>query len=90
MTLTMWRPDTWCGFVGLLRTGSFGIGHLRTPRSSVEDFTQAQLLRRSKAAGGLRTAGKTERSARPVKQHYLLRGRIRCANLQAEDGGQSA
>lgn len=46
---------------------------------SVEDFTQAQLLRRSKAAGGLRTARKTERSARPVKQSYLFRGRIRCA-----------
>ncbi|WP_260189104.1 recombinase family protein [Actinophytocola gossypii] len=46
---------------------------------SVDDFTQAQLLRRSKAADGLRTARKTERSARPVKQHYLFRGRIRCA-----------
>jgi hypothetical protein len=46
---------------------------------SVEDFTQAQLLRRSKAADGLRTARKTERSARPVKQSYLFRGRIRCA-----------
>ncbi|OLF10521.1 hypothetical protein BLA60_15150 [Actinophytocola xinjiangensis] len=46
---------------------------------SVEDFTQAQLLRRSKAAGGLRTARKTERTGRPVKRPYLFRGRIRCA-----------
>ncbi|OLF10473.1 recombinase family protein [Actinophytocola xinjiangensis] len=46
---------------------------------SVEDFTQAQLLRRSKAAGGLQTARKTERTGRPVKRPYLFRGRIRCA-----------
>ncbi|WP_409464795.1 recombinase family protein [Amycolatopsis sp. GA6-003] len=45
---------------------------------SVEDFTRAQLLRRSKAAGGLRTARKTERSARAVKHQYLFRGLIRC------------
>ncbi|GAA2806838.1 recombinase family protein [Saccharopolyspora taberi] len=45
----------------------------------VEDFTQAQLLRRSKASGGLRTARKTERSGRPTKHTYLFRGRIRCA-----------
>ncbi|MBQ6643778.1 MAG: recombinase family protein, partial [Saccharopolyspora sp.] len=46
---------------------------------SVEDFTQAQLLRRSKASGGLKTARKTERSGRPTKRTYLFRGRIRCA-----------
>ena len=46
---------------------------------SVEDFTQAQLMRRSKAAGGLRTARKTERVGRPTKRPYLFRGRIRCA-----------
>lgn len=46
---------------------------------SVETFTQAQLLRRSKAAGGLRTARKTERSGRATKRAYLFRGRIRCA-----------
>ncbi|MEV0054312.1 recombinase family protein [Saccharopolyspora shandongensis] len=45
---------------------------------SVEDFTQAQLLRRSKGAGGLRTARKAERSGRPTKRPYLFRGRIRC------------
>ncbi|HET6500879.1 MAG TPA: recombinase family protein [Amycolatopsis sp.] len=46
---------------------------------SVEDFTEAQLLRRSKAAGGLRTARKSERGRRPTKRTYLFRGRIRCA-----------
>jgi recombinase-like zinc beta ribbon protein len=45
---------------------------------SVEDFTQAQLLRRSKAAGGLRTARKTERSGWRTTRTYLFRGRIRC------------
>ncbi len=79
-TRTTWRPGTWSGFVGPLRTG---IVRSRKPAHpeiiSVEDFTQAQLLRRSKSAGGLRTARKTERSARRVKQSYLFRGRIRCA-----------
>ena len=46
---------------------------------TVEDFTKAQLVRRSKAAGGLETARKTERSRRPTKHPYLFRGRIRCA-----------
>lgn len=45
---------------------------------SVADFTKAQLLRRSKAAGGLRTARKSERGRRPTKRAYLFRGRIRC------------
>ncbi|WP_433279552.1 recombinase zinc beta ribbon domain-containing protein [Pseudonocardia xinjiangensis] len=45
---------------------------------SVEDFTQAALLRRSKAAGGLQTARKTERSGRRTTRNYLFRGRIRC------------
>jgi DNA invertase Pin-like site-specific DNA recombinase len=46
---------------------------------SVEAFTQAQLLRRSKSAGGLRTACKEERSGRTTAHPYLLRGRLRCA-----------
>ncbi|WP_121007216.1 recombinase family protein [Saccharothrix australiensis] len=45
---------------------------------SVEEFTQAQLLRKSKYAGGLRTARKTERAERATKQTYLFRGRVRC------------
>lgn len=43
----------------------------------VEDFTQAQLIRRSKAAGGLATARKADRSGRPTKHQYLFRGRLR-------------
>ncbi|MGH3897179.1 MAG: recombinase family protein, partial [Pseudonocardiaceae bacterium] len=46
---------------------------------SVETFTQAQLLRRSKSAGGLRTARKEERSGRGTVRSYPLRGRLRCA-----------
>ncbi|MFD0811993.1 recombinase family protein [Amycolatopsis umgeniensis] len=45
---------------------------------SVETFTQAQLLRRSKASGGLATARKAERGARSTARTYLLRGLIRC------------
>ncbi|MEB3366683.1 recombinase zinc beta ribbon domain-containing protein [Saccharopolyspora mangrovi] len=45
---------------------------------SVEDFTQAQLLRRSKGAGKLRAARRLERSGRPTKRTYLFRGRVRC------------
>ena len=46
---------------------------------SVQTFTQAQLLRRSKGAAGLQTARKAERSERPTKRAYLFRGLIRCA-----------
>jgi hypothetical protein len=43
----------------------------------VETFTQAQLRRRAKGAGGLATARKAERSERPTKRIYLFRGLIR-------------
>lgn len=56
---------------------------------SVEDFTQVQLLRRSKGASGLHTARKTERTERPVQKLYLFRGRIR-RDVFAEDGRQPA
>ena len=49
------------------------------PIVSVEAFTQAQLRRRSKAAGGLRTARKTERAGRITTRPYPLRGRLRCS-----------
>lgn len=45
----------------------------------VETFTQTQLRRRAKSAGGLATARKAERSGRPTKRAYLFRGLIRCA-----------
>jgi hypothetical protein len=46
---------------------------------SVETFTEAQLLRRSKATNGLRSARKTERADRSTKRSYLFRGWIRCS-----------
>ena len=48
----------------------------------VDEFTQAQLRRRSKAAGGLRTARKAERSGRPTARPYLFRGLIRCGECE--------
>ncbi|MFC0105592.1 recombinase family protein [Kibdelosporangium aridum] len=45
---------------------------------SVEDFTQAQLIRRSRGAGGMRGIAKLERSRTGSKQTYLMRGRVRC------------
>jgi hypothetical protein len=45
---------------------------------SVEIFTQAQLLRRSKAVGGLATARKVDRGGRVTARDYVLRGLMRC------------
>ncbi|WIX92610.1 recombinase family protein [Amycolatopsis sp. DG1A-15b] len=45
---------------------------------SVATFTQVQLLRRSKARGGLATARRAERGARSTARTYLLRGLLRC------------
>nr|WP_269189784.1 recombinase zinc beta ribbon domain-containing protein [Haloechinothrix halophila] len=44
----------------------------------VEDFTEAQLLRRSRAAGGLAASRKLERGPKKTKRVYRLRGRVRC------------
>ncbi|GLZ37152.1 recombinase family protein [Actinokineospora sp. NBRC 105648] len=45
---------------------------------SVELFTEVQLLRRAKAAGGLEARRKLERGPRETKHVYALRGRVRC------------
>lgn len=45
---------------------------------SVEDFTETQLLRRSRAAGGLAARRKLERGPKVTKRPYPLRGRVRC------------
>ncbi|HET9254527.1 MAG TPA: recombinase family protein [Pseudonocardiaceae bacterium] len=45
---------------------------------SVEEFTQAQLLRRSRAAGGMRGIAKLERTRTTGTRPYLLRGLMRC------------
>jgi hypothetical protein len=45
---------------------------------TVEEFVEAQLLRRSRAAGGLAAARKLERSRKTSKRAYPLRGHVRC------------
>lgn len=45
---------------------------------SVEVFTQTQLLRRSRSAGGIRRLGKLDRDYQTTVHTYLLRGRFRC------------
>ncbi|MEV4313018.1 recombinase family protein [Actinocrispum sp. NPDC049592] len=54
---------------------------------SVETFTAAQLLRRSKSAGGLATARKAERGGRSTARMYLLRGLVRCGKCQRKMQG---
>lgn len=45
---------------------------------SVEDFTQVQLLRKSRSAGSMRGIAKLERKRTTTKHTYLLRGHVRC------------
>jgi hypothetical protein len=44
----------------------------------VEQFTEVQVRRRSRAAGGLSARRKLERGPKHTKRTYLLRGRVRC------------
>ena len=46
---------------------------------SVAQFTEVQLLRRSRAAGGLDSRRKLERGAKATKWPYTLKGMVRCA-----------
>jgi DNA invertase Pin-like site-specific DNA recombinase len=46
---------------------------------SVDEFTEVQLLRRSRAAGGMAARAKLERGIKATKRLYPLRGRVRCA-----------
>lgn len=48
------------------------------PIVTVEEFTEAQVKRRAKSVGGLRTASRGERSGRPTARTYLFRGHLRC------------
>lgn len=48
------------------------------PIVDVETFTEVQLLRRSRAAGGLPARRKLERGPKATKRAYPLRGRVRC------------
>jgi hypothetical protein len=45
---------------------------------SVETFTRSQLLRRSRAAGGLPARRRLEHGLHPAKHAYVLRGLVRC------------
>jgi hypothetical protein len=45
---------------------------------SVAMFTEAQMVRRTRAAGGLAARRKLERGPRPTSRPYALRGRVRC------------
>jgi DNA invertase Pin-like site-specific DNA recombinase len=55
---------------------------------TVEIFTQTQLLRRSRAAGGVRRMAKLERTRGPSRRRYLLRGLIRCGACERKmEGG---
>jgi len=49
---------------------------------SVETFTEVQLMRRKKAAGGLESRRKLERGPRRTSRVYPLRGRVRCGYCQ--------
>jgi DNA invertase Pin-like site-specific DNA recombinase len=64
------------------RSGTDRIVRSRTPAHpalvSVEEFTEVQMLRRSRAAGGLEARRKLERGPKATKQPYPLRGRVRC------------
>jgi DNA invertase Pin-like site-specific DNA recombinase len=48
----------------------------------VEVFTEVQLLRRARAAGGLAERRKLERGPKRTKRPYALRGRVRCGYCQ--------
>ncbi|MDT7728199.1 MAG: hypothetical protein QOI21_4775 [Actinomycetota bacterium] len=54
---------------------------------SVETFTQAQLVRRSRAAGGMRGIAKLDRDRSASKHTYLLKGRVRCEICQRKMQG---
>jgi hypothetical protein len=55
---------------------------------SVETFTAAQLLRRTKSAGGLATARKSERGKQRERRTYVLRGLVRCGVCRRKMAGE--
>ncbi|GLZ37611.1 recombinase family protein [Actinokineospora sp. NBRC 105648] len=56
---------------------------------SVETFTQAQLVRRSRGAGGMSGIARLERTRTTGKRTYLLRGLIRCAICERKMQGEA-
>jgi hypothetical protein len=75
----MWQLAMSSDSVDPIRLASCVPDSPRTRQLCPSRLHQAQLRRRSRAAGGLRTARKTECSGRTTKQVYLFRFRIRCA-----------
>ncbi len=61
----------------VVRTDVIGCG-LAPEIVSVDTFTQVQLMRRSRAAGGMRGRGKLDRRTFTTSRPYRLRGRFRC------------
>src|ERR1044072_4029472 len=55
---------------------------------SVETFTQAQLMRRSRGSGGMRERAKLERRRSGGKATYLFRGLMRCAICERKMQGE--
>ena len=73
------RPGTSCGSGGPRRIASCDRGRRHTRRSSrSRTFTQAQLMRRSRAAGGLATARSRAGRSEGRRADYVLRGLMRC------------
>jgi hypothetical protein len=72
-----YQRGMWSGSSGPARIGWCVPASPRTQRSSVEEFTQAELLRRSRAAGGMRGIAKLERTRTTGARPYLLRGLMR-------------
>lgn len=81
---TLLNPDDVAAghVVRFRRSGTDRIVRSRTPAHpavvSVEQFTEVQMFRRSRAAGGLEARRKLERGPKATKRPYPLRGRIRC------------
>jgi hypothetical protein len=55
----------------------------------VEDFTQVQLIRRSRGAIGMRGMARLERSRSGGKRTYLLQGLVRCGVCHRKMQGEA-
>jgi hypothetical protein len=56
---------------------------------SVETFTEARMMRRARAAGGLQARRKLDRGQRKSASPYSLRGRVRCGHCGRRMEGTS-
>src|SRR5829696_9010906 len=81
------QPEPSCAFGGPRLSRGAIPAPARPKIVTVETFTHAQLMRRSKAAGGLVTARKAERGGRRTARDYMLRGLVRCGICQRKMQG---